>query len=185
MTRRFRLLSSCSMLVTALAIFAAGSEAFSQATPRDIEAFSKASLVYIATVRKDGNQSKSTPVWFTTTPDHVLLIETGPNSWKAKRIRRGSPALIWIGSEDGPAFIGKAEITKDQAIATRIITDYPEKYLMARVGLMKPTQEKFDKGQIVAIKITPGRDLPEHFTSKPGTPAPSLEPAASAPPAAH
>src|SRR5450432_2345752 len=107
MTRRFRLLSACSILVTALAIFAAGGEALSQATPRDIDAFSKASLVYIATVRKDGNQSKAAPVWFTTTPDHVLLINTGPTSWKAKRIRRGSPAMVWIGSEDGPAFIGK------------------------------------------------------------------------------
>ncbi len=185
MARRFRLLNCCSILVTALAIFAAGATAFGQATPRDIDAFSKASLVYIATVRKDGNQSRSTPVWFTTTPDHVLLIETGPNSWKAKRIRRGSLALIWIGSEDGPAFIGKAEITNDQAIETRIITDYPEKYLMARMGFAKPTQEKFDKGQIVAIKITPVHDLPEHFTTQPGTPPPSLEPAASATSAPH
>jgi len=181
MTRGTRLLSYYSFLVTALAIFACGGDAFSQATPRDIEAFSKASLIYIATVRKDGNQSKSTPVWFTTTPDHVLLIETGPNSWKAKRIRRGSPALIWIGSEDGPAFIGKAEITSDPGVEQRIITDYPEKYLMARMGFAKPTQEKFDKGQIIAIKITPVRDL-EGFTTKPGTPAPSLTPST---PTAH
>ena len=178
MTRRFRLLSSCSILVIAPAIFAAG-EAFSQATPRDIDAFSKASLVYIATVRKDGNQSKAAPVLFTTTPDHILLINTRPESWKVKRVGRGSPALVWIGAEDGPAFIGKAEITKDQAFETRIITDYPEKYLTARVGLFKPTQEKYDKGANVVIKITPVRYLPEHFTSQPGTPAPSLEPAAS------
>src|ERR1700737_1810582 len=133
MTRRFRLLSSCSILAITLVIFAAGSDAFCQASQRDIDAFSKASLVYIATVRKDGNQSKAAPVWFTTTPDHVLIINTGPNTWKAKRIRRGSPVLVWIGAEDGPAFIGKAEISKDQALETRIITDYPEKYLTARV----------------------------------------------------
>jgi hypothetical protein len=184
MTRRFRLLSSCAMLITTLAIFAGG-DAFSQATARDVDAFAKAKLVYIATVRKDGNQSKAAPVWFTTTPDHVLIINTGPGTWKAKRIRRGSPALIWIGSEDGPAFIGKAEITKDQALETLIITDYPEKYLTARVGLFKPTQEKYDKGTTIVIKITPVRDLPEHFTSQPGTPAPGLEAAASAPAAPH
>ena len=179
MTRRVRLLSSCTMLVSALAVFAAGSNAFSQATPRDIDAFSKASLVYIATVRKDGNQSKAAPVWFTTTADHVLLINTRPESWKVKRVGRGSPALVWIGSEDGPAFIGKAEITKDPTLQARIITDYPEKYLTARVGLFKPTQEKYDKGSNIVIKITPVRDLPEHFTSQPGTPAPSLEAAAA------
>ncbi len=179
MTRRFWLLSSCSMLVSALVVFVAGGDAFSQATPRDIDAFSKASLVYIATIRKDGTQSKAAPVWFTTTPDHVLLVNTRPDSWKVKRVGRGSPALVWIGSEDGPAFIGKAEITKDPTLEARIITDYPEKYLTARVGLFKPTQEKYDKGSNVVIKITPVRDLPEHFTSKPGTPPPSLEPATS------
>jgi hypothetical protein len=184
MTRRSHRLALLPITIAVLATFAAGSSAFAQATPRDIDAFSKASLVYIATVRKDGNQSKSTPVWFTTTTDHVLLIETGPTSWKAKRIRRGSPAMIWIGAEDGPAFIGKAEITSDPVVEQRIITDYPEKYLMARMGFAKPTQEKFDKGQIIAIKITPVHDL-AGFITKPGTPAPSLEPAASATVAPH
>jgi hypothetical protein len=33
----------------------------------------------------------------------------------------------------------------------------------------------FDKGDVVAIKITPVHDLPEGFASKPGTPAPSLD----------
>jgi hypothetical protein len=174
----FRLLRSCSIVTIALAFVAIGTDAFAQASQRDIDAFSKASLVYIATVRKDGNQSKAAPVWFTTTPDHLLLVNTSPTSWKAKRIRRGSPAMVWIGSEDGPAFIGKAEITSDSAVLNRIITDYPEKYMMARVGLFRPSQEKFDKGSVVAIKITPVRDLP-NFTSQPGTPAPSLEASAS------
>lgn len=173
MTRRFRLVGLCAMLLMASAIVAA--EASAQATPRDIDAFAKASLVYIATVRKDGNQSKAAPVWFTTTADHVLLINTGPKSWKAKRIGRGSPAIVWIGSEDGPAFIGKAEITKDPTLQARIIQDYPEKYLTARVGLFKPSQEKYDKGNNLVIKITPVRDLPEHFASQPGTSAPPLE----------
>jgi hypothetical protein len=55
------------------------------------------------------------------------------------------------------------------------------------MGFAKPTQEKFDSGKIVAIKIMPVRDLPEHFVTQPATPAPSLEaaPAASASPAVH
>jgi len=174
MTRRYGLLG----LSVALLMMPAA--AFAQATQRDIDAFAKSQLIYIATVRKDGNQSRSTPVWFTTTPDHIVLLETGPQTWKAKRIRRGSPAMIWIGAVDGPAFIGKAEITNDATLQSRIINDYPEKYLEARVGLFKPTQEKFDDGKIVAIKITPVRDLPG-FINQPATPAPSLEAAAPAP----
>jgi hypothetical protein len=141
---------------------------------RDIDALSNAGVLYIATVRKDGNQSTSAPVWFTIAPDHLLLIQTQPKTWKAKRIRRGSPVIVWIGRKHGPAFIGKAEITQDPAVGRQIVEDYPKKYLMARLGLNRPSQEMFDKGQVISIKITPVRDLPDGFTSTPGTPAPSL-----------
>jgi hypothetical protein len=176
MMRRFGLLG------LSMALLLMPSLAFGQASQRDIDALAKSKLIHIATVRKDGNQSRSTPVWFTTTPDHLVLLETGPQTWKAKRIRRGSPAMIWIGSVDGPAFIGKAEITSDPVMLGHIITDYPKKYLEARVGLFRPTQEKFDNGKIIAIKITPVRDLPEHFANQPATPAPSLDASVAATP---
>lgn len=146
-----------------------------QVSQRDTDALSTASVLYIATVRKDGNQSTAAPVWFTVAPDHVVLIQTQPTTWKAKRIRRGSPVIVWIGKTKGPAFIGKAEITSDPAVAHQIVRDYPKRYLMARLGMHTPTQEMFDKGQILAIRITPVRDLPDGFASQPGTPAPSID----------
>jgi hypothetical protein len=144
-----------------------------QVSQRDTDALSTASVLYIATVRKDGNQSTAAPVWFTVAPDHVVLIQTQPTTWKAKRIRRGSPVIVWIGKTKGPAFIGKAEITSDPAVAHQIVKDYPKRYLMARLGMHTPTQEMFDKGQIIPITIRPIRDLPEGFASQPGKPAPS------------
>lgn len=146
-----------------------------QVSQRDIDALSTASVLYIATVRKDGNQSTPAPVWFTVAPNHLVLIQTQPTTWKAKRIRRGSPVIVWIGKTKGPAFIGKAEIAKDSAVARQIVTDYPKRYLMARLGMHTPTLEMFDKGQILPIAITPVRDLPEGFASQPGKPAPSLD----------
>ncbi len=146
-----------------------------QTSQRDIDALSKASVLYIATVRKDGNQSTPAPVWFTVTSDHMVLIQTPPTTWKAKRIRRGSPVIVWIGKTQGPAFIGRAEITEAPAVTRQIVEDYPKRYLMARLGLHTPTQEMFDKGQILPITITPVRDFPEGFASKPGTPAPNLD----------
>ena len=152
-----------------------GKQAGAQASQRDLDALSTAGILYIATVRKDGNQSTAAPVWFTVSPNHLVLIQTQPTTWKAKRIRRGSPVIVWIGKKHGPAFIGKAEISSDPAVERQIIEDYPKKYLLARFGFHRPTQEIFDKGGILSIVITPVRDLPESFTSQPGTPAPSID----------
>jgi hypothetical protein len=152
-----------------------GKQPSSQVSQRDIDALSGAGVLYIATVRKDGNQSTAAPVWFTVAPDHLVLIQTQPTTWKAKRIRRGSAVIVWIGKKHGPAFIGKAEITRDPAVGRQIVEDYPKKYLMARLGLNRPTQEMFDKDQVISIKITPVRDLPDGFASAPGTPAPSMD----------
>jgi general stress protein 26 len=166
--------SALSLLLVVVGLPAMRGTAQSELSHRDTDALSQASLIYIATVRKDGNQSTAAPVWFTTIPDGLVLIQTAPTSWKAKRIRRGSPVIVWIGRRDGPAFVAKAEITSEPAIINRIVTDYPKKYLLARIGLHRPTNERFMQQQIVAIKIMPIRDLPEGFVSAPGTPAPDL-----------
>jgi carboxylesterase type B len=163
-------------LIAAAAILAAiAAPAIAATSPRDADALAKATYIYIATVRKDGNQSKAAPVWFITTADNQVLIETSPTSWKARRIKRGSPAMIWIGTRTGPAFIGKAEIVTDTALQDQVIAEYPKKYLLAWVGFARPSQAKLERGQIVVIRISPTRDLPDGFQSAPGTPAPVLD----------
>jgi len=158
-----------------LALAAPAATALAAASPRDVDALAKATYIYIATVRKDGNQSKAAPVWFITTADNQVLIETSPSSWKAKRIKRGSPAMIWIGTRTGPAFIGKAEIVTDTALQDQVIAEYPKKYLLARIGFARPSRAKLNRGQIVVIRISPACDLPDGFQSAPGTPVPLLD----------
>jgi hypothetical protein len=145
------------------------------ASGRDIEALSTASYIYIATVRKDRNQSRAAPVWFITNLRNEILIDTSPKSWKARRIKRGSPVIVWIGSRTGPAFIGKAERIDDKAVQDEMIEQIPNKYFLARIGLFAPKRDKFESGQIVTIRISPERDLPQGYSSHPGTPAPPLE----------
>ena len=166
-------IAAVAFLIASLMLAASGASADTSA--RDLKAMSDASYIYIATVRKDGNQSRAVPVWFLVSKDNSLLIQTSPKSWKAKRIGRGSPAMIWIGTSDGPAFIGKAAILTDKASQQEIIDGIPRKYTLARLGFARPSEKKFAAGQIVVIRITPVRDLPEGFKSQPGTPAPSLE----------
>jgi hypothetical protein len=115
-------------------------------------------------------------VWFTITADNnAVLIQTGPETWKAKRVRRGSPALVWIGSANGPAFIGKATIASEAATINKILTDFHNKYWENRMIGVGPSRARFASGACIAIRITPARDLPDGFTSAPGTPAPPLE----------
>jgi len=143
------------------------------ASTREHEAPTAASYVYVATVRKDGTQSRAVPVWFIATRDDDVLIDTNTDSWKARRIRRGSPVLVWIGSRNGPAFLGRAEVV-DGAVHEWMIEQIPKKYFLARVGLFGPSRAKFDAGKIITVRITAERDLPEDFRSQPGAPAPSL-----------
>ena len=146
---------------------------------KQLSALKSTKDIFIATVRKNGDQSKAAEIWFTSTEDGTVLINTGPDSWKVKRIKRGSPAIVWIGSKDGPAFIGTAEITNDRGLQDRIIADFPKKYTLAWMGLFLPSHAKYDAGKSVAIKITPVRELPDGFVSAPGTPAPPLHETAS------
>ncbi|MBV8091623.1 MAG: pyridoxamine 5'-phosphate oxidase family protein [Acetobacteraceae bacterium] len=164
------------ILTATFALAFSNVSARAEISPRDQQALAKADLVYVATVRKNGTQSKAAPVWFTIGADNdSILIQTGKTTWKAKRISRGSPVLVWIGKADGPAFIGKAEITSDTAIRDKILKDFHEKYWQNRVMGVGPSRAKFDSGDRIAIKITPVRDLQDGFTSEPGSPPPSME----------
>src|SRR5260370_33480177 len=100
MKRHFRALGVplFLLLTVVLEVFVMEGTALCQASQRDLDALSKASVIYIATVRKDGNQSKAAPVWFTFTADGQIYIQTRPDRWKAKTGRRGSPRVGWISS---------------------------------------------------------------------------------------
>jgi len=39
-----------------------------------------------------------------STDSNAILIQTGADSWKAKRIRRGSPVLVWLGQRGRSGF---------------------------------------------------------------------------------
>jgi general stress protein 26 len=167
------------VILTALLLVVASSTS-AAISARDQQALAKADLVYVATVRKNGTQSKAAPVWFTTATDNdSILIQTEKTTWKAKRIRRGSPVLVWIGKADGPAFIGKAEITSDPSMRDKILKDFREKYWQNRVMGVGPSRAKFDSGDRIAIKITPVRDLQDGFVSQPGSAPPSMQESAT------
>jgi hypothetical protein len=82
---------------------------------------------------------------------------------------------VWIGKPDGPAFIGRAEITNNRALQDRILTDFRRKYWRNRLLGTGPSLAEFQNGEQVAIKITPVHDLPQGFMSAPGTAPPPID----------
>jgi predicted nuclease of predicted toxin-antitoxin system len=101
MSRNFKIQISLTVAMATMLFVVVASTSGAEISRRDMQALAKTGLIYVATVRKDGNQSRSAPVWFTITADNnAILIQTKRDTWKAKRIRRGSPVLVWIGASD-------------------------------------------------------------------------------------
>jgi Pyridoxamine 5'-phosphate oxidase len=123
--------------------------------PTDVaDALRSSKEIYVATKRADGSQSKVVPVWFMFDGE-AIYFATGPKSYKARRIRHGSPLLVWVGSATGPHFVGKATLEKDPALAARMAPVYSKKYWIAWLGLFRPDPERVRSGKTVLVKVVP------------------------------
>jgi len=110
--------------------------------------------IYVATKRHNGALSKVVPVWFMFDGD-AIYFATLPSSYKAKRIKKGSPLYVWVGSADGPHFVGPAEILTDPDVAAKMAPVYAQKYWIAWLGLFKPNPERVRSGKTVIVKVQP------------------------------
>jgi general stress protein 26 len=110
--------------------------------------------IYVATVRRDGKRSTVVPVWFGII-EGAIWFATPPKSYKAKRVRHGSPMFVSVQGKDGPFVQTKAEIVKDGVIAERLGEIYARKYWIAWLGMFRPSRKKMDTGKDVLIRLTP------------------------------
>ena len=123
--------------------------------PADITAALRTSKqIYVATHRANGSRSKVVPVWFMFDGD-AIYFATSPTSYKARRIRKGSPLEVWVGSADGPHFVGKAEVLRDPDLAARMAPAYSQKYWIAWLGFFRPDPERVRSGKTVLVKVQP------------------------------
>jgi len=157
MARRRALLRSALGLGAALLL--APLRATAQIPAATREALEKSKLIYIATQRKSGERSTAAPVWFIYEND-AIYTSTSPDSWKAKRIARGSPLYIWAGSESGPFVVGTAEKITDPAVIEHMGEVYADKYWIAMLGLFKPRASRVAEGKTIAYKVTLSEGTP-------------------------
>jgi PPOX class probable F420-dependent enzyme len=140
--------------VLALALVVLGATVGAQFPPDVRQALATAKNLYVATKRKDGSTSKVSPIWFMTDGEAVYFTTT-PTSYKAKRIANGSPVLVWVGSEQGPHFVGKGEILRDPAVAEKMAPAYDQKYWISWLGFFRPRPGRVREGKTLIVKVTP------------------------------
>jgi hypothetical protein len=123
--------------------------------PADVaEALRTSKEIHVATRRADGSQSKVVPVWFMFDGD-AIYFATSPGSYKARRIKHGSPLFVWVGSATGPHFVGKATLSSDPELAARMAPVYSQKYWIAWLGLFRPNPDRVRSGKTVLVKVVP------------------------------
>ena len=121
-------------------------------SPKTKELLQSSSYIYTATQRKSGETSESVPIWFMWDGERVFFT-TAPESWKAKRIARGSPLFINVGSKDGPKLRGKATKVTDPPLVDRMGQAYSDKYWIAWMGLFRPRSDRVTSGKTVAYLV--------------------------------
>jgi len=141
--------------VLAMAIVVVGAVvASAQFSPDVREALGSAKQLYVATKRADGSTSKPAPIWFMFDGEAVYFT-TVPTSYKAKRIAKGSPVLAWVGSQEGPHFVGKGEVLHDPALAEKMAPVYDQKYWISWLGFFRPRPDRVRDGKTVIVRVTP------------------------------
>ena len=110
------------------------------------------SLLYVATRRRSGERSTIKPIWFQYENGEIFFT-TSPDTWKAKRIKRGSPLYIWVGSEGGPFLVGTPEPVTDPAVVERMGQAYESKYWIAWMGFFRPRPDRVAEGKTLAFRV--------------------------------
>jgi len=131
------------------------SQELTRGLPPDFsEALGRNKEIYVATQRKDGSRSKPVPVWFGMM-EGTIWFTTSPDSWKAKRIRRGSPVFVSVSGKNGAFVEMKAEIILDGDKAEQLGQVYDQKYWIAWMGFFRPSKARNESGKTILLKLTP------------------------------
>jgi hypothetical protein len=143
-----------SLMLLVAAMVLAAAVAGAGFAPQVVDVLKSSKNLYVATERADGSLSKVSPIWFMYDGEAVYFT-TVPDSWKAKRVRRGRPLHVWVGSADGPHFVAPGEVLTDPAVAERMAPVYDQKYWISWLGFFRPRPDRVRDGKTVIIRVRP------------------------------
>ena len=140
--------------VASLMILAVALTASAEPLPASfVESLKTEKQIYVASQRADGSHSKAVPIWFWWDGSHVYFT-TSPDSYKARRIRRGSPIFFSFEGADGPFVQGRPELIDDLDVVARMGEAYNEKYWIAWMGFFRPRPDRVAEGKTIAVRVT-------------------------------
>jgi PPOX class probable F420-dependent enzyme len=108
--------------------------------------FAEVQYINLETFKKDGTKV-TTPVWVAQ-QNNTLVVTTGKNAGKVKRIRNNGKAIIYTTNQSGSKKLSeelevKGSILIDEDLKTEAVTILKKKYgIMAKMMLKGPNENR-------------------------------------------
>ena len=108
--------------------------------------FANVQYINLETFKKDGTKV-TTPVWVAQ-QNNSLVVTTGKNAGKVKRIRNNGKAIIYTTNQSGSKKLSeelevKGSILSDEDLKTEAVTILKKKYgMMAKMMLKGPNENR-------------------------------------------
>jgi len=108
--------------------------------------FANVEYINLETFKKDGSKV-TTPVWVAQ-QNNSLVVTTGNNAGKVKRIRNNGKAIIYTTNQSGSKKLSeelevKGSILSDEDLKTEAVTILKKKYgMMAKMMLKGPNENR-------------------------------------------
>ena len=124
-------------------------------TPVLVEALSRAHYIYLTTYSKAGKPG-TVPTWCWLHEDAVYFT-TQSASLKARRIKNNGRVTVHVGTKDGPAFEGQAELVVDRPdLEAAILKAYRRKYwIIVPLWMGRYIRRGFRARTSVLVRIRP------------------------------
>jgi PPOX class probable F420-dependent enzyme len=114
---------------------------------------------WFGSYKKSGDLAK-VQVWLVLNGGRIEFL-TNKNSYKVRRVRRNPRAICYVGSKEGPAVAGTAEIVTDKAQQRRVYRAYWKTHpVFMLLGIGLRVWIEMALGNRVVVRVVPDEPNP-------------------------
>jgi len=114
----------------------------------------KRHMQWFGSYKKSGELVK-VQVWLIVNRGQIEFL-TGKDSYKVRRLRRNPRAICYVGSKNGPAVAGTAQIVSDKAEQARVYRAYWKTHpVFMLLGIGLRVWIEMSLGNRVVVRVTP------------------------------